>query len=163
MKAKKARKERDTGGWMRTRRTPDKSAGLNGDFFIDSIRRNITEKLLFPVPHSSAFVAAFFMGVPDYMEQPMDDEGEHPLVKGDVHGLRFSASPFQRDYNIANYFTREFLIPGNRGTGATALRRLIFDIGERDYIRGRVLAEKLFVQFLYLLVVYEQDAYVSTR
>ena len=86
----------------------------------------------------------------------MNYEGEEPLVKGDLQGVRFFPGLFKRDYNIADHFTRHFpaAIPGHG---------LLLHVGKGDYVCGLIFTEELLVQLPYLCVVDKQDAYIPIR
>ena len=93
----------------------------------------------------------------EYMEQPVDDQGEEPLMKRDGHMLRLHGGPLKRDYNITDHFTREFPRP------CRPVELCRSEIGEGDHVGGPVPSEELVVEYLYLPVADKQDAYIPTR
>jgi len=124
------------------------------------------EKLLLPVSHFAAFTGPLLMVVTDYMEQPMNNQGQNSFVKGDAGRLCFLAGPFKRDYNIAYQFTREIRVlrPAavrGRGSGRRdTIARNAFKIG-KGYDVGRLVpSEELPVELPYLPVIDKEDAYV---
>ena len=145
---------------MTTSRTPERRGRLKGDFFIDSKRCNISEEFLLPVSHSAAFVPPLFVVKTDYVEQSVNNEGEDPLVERNTRCIRLFTRSFERDYNIADHFTREIRCIRPMAARGAALPGEICEIGKRDNVCGPVSSEELPVEFLYLSVADEQDAYI---